>query len=238
MAHYGEDLAAVHAAGYTGLAVAAARELLARLSHPSRVVELGCGDGTTARLLTDAGHEVLGIDASPAFIALARERAPRATFRLASFAGFRPPPGCDAIVAIGEVLGYRARTGDGDRALEGVFSRAARALRAGGLPMFDLAGPRRVAPAGQRSWHEGEGWAVLVEAAAEGRELRRRIVTFRDAGAGCFRRSEETHRLRLYSQADVLARLRSAGFSARTLPRGYAGEPLPRGLTAYLARRR
>jgi hypothetical protein len=45
---YGEDPAAVHGAGFTALAVAGARELLGRLPGPSRVVELGCGDGTTA----------------------------------------------------------------------------------------------------------------------------------------------------------------------------------------------
>jgi trans-aconitate methyltransferase len=65
-AGYGEDLAAVHAAGFTGLARDAARELIGRLTVPGRVIDLGCGDGTSARLLTDAGHDVLGIDRSPA----------------------------------------------------------------------------------------------------------------------------------------------------------------------------
>jgi hypothetical protein len=56
MRGYGEDLAAVQAAGFTGLAVAVTLELLGRLPRPSRVVELGCGDGTTAGMLTEAGH--------------------------------------------------------------------------------------------------------------------------------------------------------------------------------------
>jgi hypothetical protein len=43
MRGYGEDLAAVHAAGFTTVAVAAARELLGRLPGPARVVELGAG---------------------------------------------------------------------------------------------------------------------------------------------------------------------------------------------------
>jgi cyclopropane fatty-acyl-phospholipid synthase-like methyltransferase len=68
MDSYGEDLAAIHAAGFTALASAAARELLPRLKPGSRVLELGCGDGTTARALTEAGHRVYGIDSSPAFI--------------------------------------------------------------------------------------------------------------------------------------------------------------------------
>jgi SAM-dependent methyltransferase len=238
MRGYGEDLAAVHAAGFTTVAVAAARELLGRLPRSARVVELGCGDGTTARLLTEAGHEVLGIDSSRAFIERARERAPRASFRVGSFLDAGLPDGCDAVLAIGEVLGYRLDEAGDERELDHVFTRAAHALRPGGLLLFDLAGPGRVPKKGQRAWHDGEGWAVLVEAATEGGELRRHIVAFRDLGGGCFRRSEETHRLCLHSPFEVLARLRAAGFAARTLPRGYAGEPLPRGWTAYIARRR
>lgn len=202
------------------------------------MVELGSGDGTTAGMLTEAGHEVLGLDASPTLVALARKRAPRATFRVASFVDARLPEGCDAVLAIGEVLAYRLDARNDDRALDRVLARAAHALRRSGLLLFDLPGPDRAARTGRRAWHEGKGWAVLVEAATEGGELRRRIVTFREVDAGRFRRSEETHRLALYSPSEVLDRLRTAGFAARTLPGGYASEPLPRGLTAYIARKR
>jgi trans-aconitate methyltransferase len=84
---YGEDLAAIHAAGFTALARDAAAELLARLEPGAHVVELGCGDGMTARLLTAAGHSLHAIDASPAFVALARRNAPDATVTLGSFRG-------------------------------------------------------------------------------------------------------------------------------------------------------
>ena len=77
---------------------------------------------------------------------------------------------------------------------------------------------------------------MLVAMTVDGDELTREIVTYRDVGAGSFRRAEETHRLR--RSGDVLTALRAAGFSARTLRGGYAGEPMPRGLVAYLARKR
>jgi SAM-dependent methyltransferase len=235
---YGEDLAAIHAAGFTGLARAAARELLARLDRPARVVDLGCGDGTTAALLTEAGCDVLGIDASPAQIALARRRAPAAAFRVQSFADAELPRPCDAILAAGEVLGYAPDARDEAGTLDAILVRAAHALREGGLLLFDLAGPGRIPASGQHTWTEGDGWAVLAESRARPGAIERRIVTFRDPGDGRFRRAEETHRLVLHRPADVLSRLRACGFTARVLPRGYAGEPLPRGLTAYLARRR
>ena len=184
MRGYGEDLAAIHAADFTGLAVAAGHELLARLEGSSRVVDLGCGDGTTARLLSEAGHDVLGIDASPAMIALARERAPGATFRVGSFVDAELPESCDAILAIGEVLGHRFDARSDECTLDRVLGRAAQALRPGGLMLFDLAGPKRIPRGGQRGWYEGDGWAVLVEATLAGRDLQRRVVTFRKAGSG------------------------------------------------------
>ncbi len=237
MPGYGEDLAAIHAAGFTAPAQAAARELCARLEHPSRVVELGCGDGTTARLLTGAGHDVLGIDASAALIDRARRRAPRATFRVASFVDADLGGGVDAILAVGEVLAYRLDARNDDAALDAVLGRAAAALRPDGLLLFDLPGPGRVPATGQRVWQEGPGWAVLVDASVAADELRRHIVSFRDVGDGCFRRTRETHRLWLHPPDRVLERLRAAGFDAVTLPAGYAGAPSAPGLTAYLARR-
>jgi SAM-dependent methyltransferase len=238
MPGYGEDLAAIHAAGFTAPAHAAARELRGRLERPSLVVELGCGDGTTARLLTEAGHDVLGIDSSAALIERARRQAPHATFRRASFVDAPLPAAVDAILAVGEVLGYRLDARNDAAALDLVLARAAAALRPGGLLLFDLPGPGRVPPTGQRVWQEGPGWAVLVDASVAGDELRRLIVSFRDVGDGCFRRARETHRLWLHPPARVLERLRVAGLDAVTLPAGYAGAPSPPGLTVYLARRR
>jgi SAM-dependent methyltransferase len=231
---YAEDLAAIHAAGFTEMARDAARELLARLPERGRVLELGCGDGTTAALLSAAGHDVVGVDQSPALIALAHRRAPKASFRLGSFLDAALPDGCDAVLAVGEVLAYALDTRVAEGSLDAVLARCAGALRRGGLLLFDLPGPGRVVSP-QRRWSEGDGWAVLVDAHAEGDLLTRRIVTFRDVGGGGYRRAEETHRLLLHRPADVLARLRRAGFSARTLRGGYAGAELAPGLTAYLA---
>jgi SAM-dependent methyltransferase len=233
---YGEDLAAVHAAGFTDLAQAAAGELVARLSRPCRVVDFGCGDGTAARQLSDAGHQVHGFDVSEAMIRMAKRREPRATFEVGSFTDAVIPP-CAAIIAIGEVFGYDAR-GTGPSALGPVFARCHDALDPGGLLMFDLAGPGRVQAPQQRGWTAGPGWVVLVETHVESDTLIREIVTFRDSGRSCYRRSDETHRLRLHRPADVLAQLRRNGFTARTLRPGYGATALPPGLIAYIAKRK
>jgi SAM-dependent methyltransferase len=234
---YGDDLAAVHAAGFTDLAAAAATEVMTRLSRPTRIVEFGCGDGTTARLLSDAGHQVHGFDVSEAMIRLARRREPRATFEVGAFLDTAIPR-CAAIIAIGEVFGYAGPGIGRPAALGSVFARCREALDREGLLMFDLAGPGRLQGRERRGWTAGPGWVVLVETHIESGTLIREIVTFRDCGQSRYRRSDETHRLHLHRPADVLAQLRRNGFTAQTLRPGYAGSTLPSGLTAYIAKRK
>lgn len=205
------------------------------------MVELGSGTGRTARRLTDAGHDVVGFDLSPAMVALAREAAPAARFEVASFLD-ADVPACDAVVAVGEVFNYLFDAAHGEDALPGLFARVRDALRPGGTLLFDLAGPGRVAAEGAAQRHfAGDGWAVLLEAEEIGTgpgraELTRRITTFRRE-ADLYRRAEEVHRLRLLEPSVVLRMLRAAGFRARVL-RGYDGEPFAPGHRAYLARPR
>jgi SAM-dependent methyltransferase len=234
---YGEDLAVVHASGFTELARAAADELIARLSGSCRIVEFGCGDGTTAQQLCDAGHHVHGFDVSEAMIRLAQQREPRARFEVGSFAD-APIPSCSAIIAIGEVFGYVAPGTHKPAALGSLFARCRDALHPGGLLMFDLAGPGRPRASEQRGWIAGPGWVVLVDSQVASGTLIREIVTFRDCGRLGYRRSDETHRLQLYRPSEVLAELRRNGFTARTLRPGYGTVTMPPGLVAYIARRK
>jgi SAM-dependent methyltransferase len=233
---YGEDLAAIHAAGFTEIAEAAARELLGRLSRPARVLDLGCGDGTSAALVTEAGHEVHGIDLSPAAIELARKRATSASFEVGSFLDAPLPTECDAVLAAGEVLGYAIDPRIGADSLPTVLERISAALSPGGLLLFDLATPERGKTGDGRGWTEGDGWAVLVETESNPEQLARRIVSFREIEQGRFRRAEEVHTLSLFPAPHVLALLRDAKLEPQILAQGYDGFVLPPGLTAYLAR--
>jgi SAM-dependent methyltransferase len=231
MAAYDEDLAYTHDRGFGHVAEDAARYVLTLLPERASVVELGCGGGITARRLTDAGHDVLGIDQSPALIALARERAPDARFTVGSFVS-APLPECDAVLAIGEVLNYLFDEGNTRAALPGLFARAHGALRAGGLLLFDLAGPGVLRGDGRRHFTAGPDWAVLVEYREQGDVLTRHITSFVERGAG-YRRSEEVHRQRVYRPAEILPLLRAAGFTARNT-RGYSPGP---GRHVFLARK-
>lgn len=239
---YEDDLAYIHDAGFGGFAREAAPGLLHLMReygvHSGTVVDLGCGSGIWAHAVVQAGYEVLGVDLSPAMINLARLRIPDGTFVVGSFLDVDFPR-CSAVTAMGECFNYLfdERVDEDAGPLVELLRRIYHALRPGGLLIFDMAEPGR----GQgrpMSHYEGDDWAILVryEEDASQRMLVRHITTFREVEAGCYRRSHETHRLRLYARGEVLTWLCDAGFEARVLDR-YGASPFPDAWTGFLARK-
>jgi SAM-dependent methyltransferase len=238
---YREDLAAIHDAGFGGLARAAVPVLLdalrRRRAEGGLVIDLGCGSGILAREVAAAGYDVLGIDLSTAMIDLARSRVPHGRFRVGSLLTADLPP-CIAVAAVGECVNYTFDPANDQLALEALLRRVHTALKPGGLLLFDAAGPGRVPGGGPRQVHaEGDGWAVLATAEEDARAgiLTRRITSFRRVG-DLYRRDHEVHRLRLIHRSEILESLRAIGFRVRTL-RAYGAFSLPPGLVGFLARK-
>jgi SAM-dependent methyltransferase len=205
-----------------------------------RIVDLGCGSGILSESLSKAGYDVLGIDLSPAMLRIARRRAPRAVFRIASVHRAELPEAI-AIVAVGECLNYLFDVRGDPRwphRLERLFHRVYRALRPGGIFLFDLAEPGRLGGRTSLEAHwDGADWALLLNANEDRTRnlLVRRITTFRHLGTGPrarYRRDQEVHRLRLFPRSQTVRLLRKAGFRVRTLP-GYSGFRFPAGMTGY-----
>jgi SAM-dependent methyltransferase len=230
---YRDDLAWIHHAGFSEFARSSAPGVIAALHargiREGLVVDVGCGSGVLSRALTDAGFEVLGIDASPSMIELARVHAPKARFEVATFDQAALPP-CAAIIAMGEVLNYG--TLDDVR----LFVRnAATALAAGGLLLFDVA-ERGSYPAHDEVRIGGDDWSVIAIKDSNGERVTRRVLTFRQVD-GVTRRDEEVHTLTLYARDELTAIVREHGFRVRTR-RSYGSRRLPTGHVAFVAERR
>jgi SAM-dependent methyltransferase len=233
---YQDDLAYIQHHGFSAFATAASPGLLGILRREGitsgHVLDLGCGDGTWLRALTEGGFVASGIDQSASLVRYARSVAPRATVRRSSIyrAAF---PRCHAITALGEVLSYLQPRTTQATSLRRLFRRAYAALQPGGLFVFDVfvSGP----PMSYRTWRTGRGWAVLVHVEDGGDRLFRHIITFRSV-RGRYRRGSEEHVLSVHTRASVLGDLRRAGFVART-SRHYGRFELPVRRLAFIARK-
>jgi SAM-dependent methyltransferase len=233
-AMYGEGLSFVHEAGFGDFARGAAPGLIATLRRAGirrgRVVELGCGAGAATKLLLRAGYEVLGVDASPEMVRLARINAAKGKFAVGRIPGVDLPP-CDAVVAVGEVLNYMTRRADFDVLFRRVFA----ALRPDGIFIFDAKQPGRPGAPVVRG-RAGKDWAVLAKSVEKkDGTLTREIVSFRRVGS-TYRRSDEIHRLTLLPVRDLSRRLRAAGFTVRAA-RAYGAFRLPPGHVLVEGRR-
>ena len=57
------------------------KKVISGLEHrPSRVMDLGCGNGSTANMIQELGFEVIGVDHSPSGVAMATESYPGVEF--------------------------------------------------------------------------------------------------------------------------------------------------------------
>lgn len=238
MQGYRKDLAYIHDAGFSDYARSAAPGLLAILRKhgvaDGLVVDLGCGSGRWAHELNRAGYRVLGVDQSSDMIRMARRIAPRSQFQVASLLSVNLPA-CGAITSIGECLNYCFDGRNSRERIRGLFRRVYQALRPGGVFVFDIAEPGRIPKQPENKWMAGPDWAVLVSIDGDKMRgtLQRQIISFRKIGS-TYRRSEETHTLRLYRTTDLVNDLTSCGFRARRLS-AYGAFRFPPGIAGALA---
>jgi SAM-dependent methyltransferase len=100
----------------------------------SQVLDLCCGSGHVTKELVARGYEVTGVDSSSALIEHAREALPGGRFVVQDARDFQVETQFDAILSTFDSLNH-ILTLDG---LRQVFVRARKALRAGGLFVFDM----------------------------------------------------------------------------------------------------
>lgn len=210
---------------------------LPRVPDGARVLDVCCGTGFLARLLTARGLEVTGVDASPEMIAYARRHAPEAEFLVADVAEIRLPGQFGAAVStfdsLNHILGH-------DR-LDSAFRGVAGALEPGAPFVFDVL----FEEAYQTRW--GEGFSIVrddhvLTITGSGYDFRTRIaqcvVTMFRFLDGEWRRADAHMREQCYTAAEIDRALARAGFGevlcydARDL--GMGGQ-LGEGRTFYVA---
>jgi SAM-dependent methyltransferase len=105
-----------------------------RLPPEARLLDVCCGTGYLAGILTARGYRVTGVDASPAMIEYARRNAPGAAFHVASAADFRLPMEFEGAVSTFDSLNHIL----GQESLEAVLRNTGAALCPGAPFAFDV----------------------------------------------------------------------------------------------------
>jgi len=108
--------------------------VLKRLSTKARILDLCCGTGQMAAVLTTMGYQVTGIDGSEEMLSFARKNAPKAKFIKADARSFSLPDTYHAVVSVFDSLNHVMSAGE----LVSVFGNVRTALEDGGLFLFDL----------------------------------------------------------------------------------------------------
>ncbi len=230
--------------GWVGLQAWAtlATWLAARGWHGQSAADLGCGTGEVAVALARAGYSVIGVDGSVAMlnwaVDLAQAQAVTVAWRHADLLAWTSETTFDLVVSFYDTLNYL--TADG--ALTDLIGRVGAALRVGGMLAFDLNTPTEYATWDERATVTADNQAYFVYNVLhfnpETRLAEGRIVWFERVDTG-WRRGEETHLQRAWSDAEIVAALRTAGLTlqARLTLTGAAADPVAATRILYIAQR-
>ena len=179
----------------------------------ARILDICCGTGYLAGLLTARGSRVTGIDASEAMIAHARANAPSAEFHVADATRFHLPDRFDGAVSTFDSFNHILSV----EALAEVFRCAAAVLKPRASLVFDLLSEA----AYQTRWTDSfsivrDDHVLLL--GGESYDFRTRIarcdITMFRRLNGCWKRFDTTVEERCHPHEEVEAALRDAGFGA------------------------
>jgi SAM-dependent methyltransferase/pyrroloquinoline quinone (PQQ) biosynthesis protein C len=126
---------------------------LAEVSNPS-VLDLCLGTGSLARLLTDRGSRVTGIDSSEALLAVARRKVPEGRFLHCDIRSLKLDEQFDAVVCMNGALHYIEEPQDIVRVLRVAKDH----LRPGGTLIVELRDRMRLPLAGNGNGNAWSSW--------------------------------------------------------------------------------
>lgn len=199
-----------------------------RRAHPAArtVLDVACGTGEHARLLTDVHEfEVDGLDLDPAFVAIARGKLCRTSVYQGDMTSFEVDRRYDAILCLFSSIGYVGTLKNVCRTLEQFRKHLAREGVVLVEPWFapGVLEPGRVLV----KTAEAEGVSVvrMSHMAIEGRASRLRFEYLIGRPEG-IQHATELHELGLFTTEEMLECFRETGFEATYEPDG----PMGRGL--------
>jgi SAM-dependent methyltransferase len=213
---YRDILAEIHDRWFDSIPLAAAAHTKMILGDKvvERVVDLGCGSGVFLRAVQDHADSLFGVDISSEMIDRAKSKVPMSEFLVGDIFSVSIPPS-DIIVFIGEILSYAAASDTFDRdKLKQLFIKVKRALKPGGLLLFDVLGDTHNYSG--TFFHDYEEYTVISKVEQSEDIITRHIVSFLRDNMH-YRKSVETHNLRVFSPLFIEGSLSEAGLLGKRI---------------------
>jgi len=197
---------------------------------PERLLDLACGTGTLALEMAKRDYRVVGVDASPAMIAKAKEKAAKlglpVDFHVQLAQELALPGRFDVVFSVFDSLNYILEPED----LKRTFEKVAAHLEPGGAFIFDL---NTEVAFERKLFNQDNHWDKedFLHFKWRGKyDKRRRICTvqlqFTLEEEGRKRNLEITHRQRAYAVATVQRLLWEAGLELVEVYEAYTVRPL------------
>jgi SAM-dependent methyltransferase len=182
------------------------------LPDRAKVLDLCCGTGQLAKVLTDKGYQVTGIDGSREMLRYAKENAPAAEFTVADARSFKFPPTYNAVFSTFNSLNHILKLEE----LLRTFKNVRKCLVSGGIFIFDLSTESHF----KKHWKNHKEiketldcfYAIHNDYNPEERLALFHCTIFRHK-TGNWQRSDITVEETFYPAAEVKSSLKKAGFS-------------------------
>lgn len=177
------------------------------------IVELGCGTGTLAAVLAERGYQVTAVDLSPDMLSVAAEKCEGLDVQLVcqDMSKLALPVEADAVICCLDSLNYVIRP----TLVQRTFQRVLRALKPGGLFVFDVKTPYALEGADGQVYIDENDEVYCVWRGEY--DARRRICgygidLFIQQEDGTWRRDGEYHEEFAYTMEELASWLAEAGF--------------------------
>lgn len=191
----------------------------------SRILDVACGTGRHARLLSDAGLDVDGLDLEPGFIRIAQERNPNGRFHVGDMISFVVSEPYDAVLCLFGSIGYAVD----ETRLHAAFACFRSAIRPGGLLVVEPWFEPDDMQDGSVHMHSARSDNLLVCRVARTKvvgAVSRHEFEYLIASPNGIEHLSELHELGLFPRSVMTEAFETAGFEVAYNPEGLMGRGL------------